>query len=323
MKQTANHSAFLLQRSNTGFALIELMIAMTLGLVLIGAATGIMLSNTQSFRSNKSLAQIQDSARLGFELMARDIRQAGSIPCGNDINLTNIVIDNPWYLDWPAGSKGQLIGYAGTSITTPSGLTNRVAGTEALSILYVDNVGSSVELTAAGTHIYTLNKVNNNFKSDDVVVVCDAKNGTLFKAKVENKSSKMTVAAASQFNSSTLPGIFEKHSVMGKLKSRAWYIGTNQQGGRSLYLAELNGSKLDIIEIAAGVSDLKLLYRLNDTADFKTTAEINDHWPQVNAIEVSLELLGQEQNVSTNHNTDSGRFKRSFTSIVALRNRIL
>ena len=44
---------------NAGLALVELMIAMVLGLVIIGAVTGIMLSNTQSFRTNKGLSQLQ------------------------------------------------------------------------------------------------------------------------------------------------------------------------------------------------------------------------------------------------------------------------
>lgn len=324
MKRTACHSIFSLQRNAKGFALIELMIAMVLGLVLIGAATGVMLSNTQSFRANKSLAQMQDSARLGFELMARDIRQAGSIPCGNDINMNNFVTDSSWYLDWEAESKGQLIGYTGS--TDILGLTNRVANTEALTVLYVDNIGSSVESTATATYTYTLNKINNNFKSDDIVVACDVEKGIIFKAKVvSNLDKKMTIADAAQANTNTQHRIFEKHSVMGKLKSRAWYIGTNTHGGRSLYLAELNGSTLDLIEIAAGVSDLKFLYRLNDTSAFKTAAQINssNQWPLVNTVEVTLDLLGQEERVSTNPNTDSGRLKRSFSSIVALRNRIL
>jgi len=45
-----------------GLALIELMIALVLGLVIIGAVTGIMLSNIQGFRTTRGLSQIQDGA---------------------------------------------------------------------------------------------------------------------------------------------------------------------------------------------------------------------------------------------------------------------
>ncbi len=46
-----------------GFSLVELMISMLLGLVIIGAATGVILANRQSYRTNEGLSQIQESAR--------------------------------------------------------------------------------------------------------------------------------------------------------------------------------------------------------------------------------------------------------------------
>jgi prepilin-type N-terminal cleavage/methylation domain-containing protein len=50
-----------------GFSLVELMISMLLGLVIIGAATGVILANRQSYRTNEGLSQIQESARTAFE----------------------------------------------------------------------------------------------------------------------------------------------------------------------------------------------------------------------------------------------------------------
>jgi len=311
-----------------GLALIELMIALVLGLVIIGAVTGVLLSNTQSFRTTKSLSQIQDSARLGFEIMARDIRQAGSIPCGNDVAVTNILTaaqtTPPWHLDWEAGSDGQLIGYAGDA--TLAGLTNRINGTEALTVLYSDVGGSAVDSFHAGNHAYTLNDAG-DLQSGDIVFVCDAAKATLFQANVAND----TLTAANNANVHTQPGVYDRNSVIGRLKSRAWYIGNNgrdEEGGRSLYLAELTvgatGSpELQLIEIAAGVTDVEFLYRLNDTSDFKTVAQVGSQWALVNAVQISFSLLGQDTNVTVDAATNAGRLSRSFSSIVALRNRIL
>lgn len=320
MKQTMYNSGPSLQRRSLGLALIELMIAMVLGLLLLGAAMGVMLSNTQSFRTTKSLSQIQNSSRLGFELMARDIRQAGSIPCGNDINVDNLISNSGsnWYLNWDAG---QLIGY--TADDTVSGLTGRVSGTQALTILYADNSGSS--LTASGTHSYTFNKAQSGFKTNDIAFICDASKGSIFKSKISSGSGDNLIAtAAAAGNLNTQPGVFARNSAISKLKSRAWYIGENPQGGSSLYIVELSGSGLsNPIEIASGVSNLTLRYRLTDTTEFKTASQVGSQWSLVNAVEVSLELLGQDQNVSTDSSADSGRLTRNFSSIVALRNRIL
>lgn len=320
MKKTAYNSGPLLHQRSKGLALIELMIALVLGLVLIGAAVGVMLSNTQSFRTTKSLSQIQDSARLGFELMARDIRQAGAIPCGNYIRVDNILTSPPWYLDWDSGSNGQLMGYSsGANI---EGIDNKVNGTEALTVLYADNASAS--LVYSGIHTYIFDNDTSNFESGDIAFICDANDGTIFSTTVSSGPSDYVTAVASvEKNLHVQPGTFEKNSVISKLKSRAWYIGENEQGSSSLYLAELSGSELSSIEIASGVSNLTFRYRLTDTSDFKTAAQIGSQWPLVNAVEVSLEMLGQEQNVSTDSSTDSGRLSRSFSSIVALRNRIL
>lgn len=314
MKHTMYNSGPSLHRRSQGLALIELMIALVLGLLLIGAAMGVMLSNTQSFRTTKSLSQIQDSARLGFELIARDIRQAGSIPCGNDINIDNLVTNSGsnWYLNWNAG---QLIGYSGD--TTVAGLTGRVTGTQALTILYADNNGES--LSADGSHSYKFDKERSSFSDGDIAFICDASQGSIFKSKITISDDDIIATAPSAGNLNTQPGIFAKNSVIGRLKSRAWYIRENDQGDNSLYLAELTAAGLQHIEIASGVSNITLRYRLTDTADFKTASQVGSQWDLVNAVEVSLELLGQDQNVSS----DAGRLARSFSSIVALRNRIL
>lgn len=291
-----------------GFSLVELMIAMLLGLILVGAATGVMLSNTQSYRATNDMAQIQDSARIGFELMARDILQAGSIPCGNYITVKNIISDaqnNPaWYLDWDGNgngpAKGQLIGYADGD--TLAGLSNRVAGTEALTVLYADNSGAILE---------DANKIYNDkhsFSTGDVALICNGSESRIFKATINGK--KIT---AGTDNTTTL-GQFEKNAVLSKLKSRAWYIGTNAQGDRSLYLAELTNSGLQLIEIASGIHDLQLEYRLNKNIAFTKTVDPSK-WPEVNVVKITLEPHYENQPSSSDAD-------RSFSSIVALRNRL-
>lgn len=60
-----------------GFSLIELMVALVLGLLVAGAALAILQSNQATYRSNEGLNRVQENARIAFELMSRDIRSAG------------------------------------------------------------------------------------------------------------------------------------------------------------------------------------------------------------------------------------------------------
>lgn len=319
-----------------GLALVELMIAMTLGLVLIGAATGIMLSNSQSFRATQDISKTQDSTRLAFELMARDIRQTGSIPCGNSVAVKNKLTNNsgtlPWYFDWHGNiqqsedaddtKSKQLIGYSDHDSakwadresqcgTECERLSNRVADTDILTIFYATNEGSSLKYTQSSGKPYILNQPNNNFHDDDFVFICDNQVANIFRTVVaEDNTEDMTVQKSEHNNVTTPTDSFSKNAVIGKLKSRAWYIGTNEQGDKSLYLAELTSTGLKQIEIAQPVDDLKLLYRTDNSENFHT-ADIVKDWQQVNAVQIALTIPTKNENDTTT---------REFTTIVALRN---
>ena len=59
-----------------GFGLIELMIAMVLGLLVLGAAIAVFQSNQRTFDANEGTNRIQEGARVAFEMMASDLRAA-------------------------------------------------------------------------------------------------------------------------------------------------------------------------------------------------------------------------------------------------------
>lgn len=292
-------------KHSKGFSLVELMIAMLLGLVLIGAATGVMLSNTQSFRATKSLSQIQDGARLGFELMARDIRQAGSIPCGNNISL-NTSSSTKWYLNW-SDARGQLIGH--TSTSTLDGMDNQVEGTEAITVLYADNSGASLKAPNI------INSDTHGLNTGDMVFVCDTSHGSIFKATIVDK---IKVTANKNSSGSTPLDDFKRNAVISKLKSRAWYIGKNLDGSKSLYLAEMNGTEIQNIEVVSGVTKLEFNYHVKDESNFKNAQEVtsNNQWPKVNLIQITLTLQDDTQ-------SNNDKITRRFTGVVAVRNRSL
>lgn len=331
MKRPIHHSR---RAYSQGLALVELMIAMALGLVLIGAATGIMMSNTQTFKASKNTSQVQDSARLAFELMARDIRQAGSIPCGSDIPVENYLSDStPWYVNWEglpkqspgtAGQasptpRGQLIGYAGDfSLKDVSNKVNEEK-TQSITILYASNEGASVKKMSshANAPIYTLMQNQNTFNSGDIAVICNTNFASIFKADVTTLSNGEVEMHAQQGNISNNPGIFKTNSTVGKLKSRAWYIGLNENDKKALYLADWNGKEVQEILIAPNVTELTFEYRASKEADFKDATSVTSaqQWPMINAVKITLKIEDQD-NPKSNE-----RFSSEFTSIVALRNR--
>lgn len=92
----------------SGFSLIELMIAMVLGLVVISGVVSVFLASQQSYRTNQALGDVQDGSRMAFELMARDIRDAGLTGCNNNGRVANVLQPSPtdWWGDWANAVHG-------------------------------------------------------------------------------------------------------------------------------------------------------------------------------------------------------------------------
>ena len=60
-----------------GFSLIELMIASTLGLLLLTAIGALFLSTSRNYRENELIAGMQDQARFALSTLSRDFAMAG------------------------------------------------------------------------------------------------------------------------------------------------------------------------------------------------------------------------------------------------------
>lgn len=63
----------------SGFTLVELMIAMVLGLIVAGGVVSIFVKGQQSYRMDGQVARMHDEARFALSELARDIRMASYI----------------------------------------------------------------------------------------------------------------------------------------------------------------------------------------------------------------------------------------------------
>ncbi|WP_268935008.1 PilW family protein [Spartinivicinus ruber] len=60
-----------------GFSIIELMIALLLGLLIIAGILQLFLGITQTYRQNDELARAQENGRIALTFIAKDLRMAG------------------------------------------------------------------------------------------------------------------------------------------------------------------------------------------------------------------------------------------------------
>ena len=330
--------------SALGFTLVELMVALLLGLIVIGGATSIMLANRQSYRTNEALSQVQESARTAFELLARDLRQAGATGCDNTGRVGSVLGAGPWWTDW----RG-LVGYeAGTENPAASIGTEpeeRVAGTDSFQIRSTEGAAFSLETHDPATGTIKLNATAPAIVVDDVLLVCDFDHATIFQVSQYTSGTATLVyeSGGSQSPGNCTKGLgfppaacginpgntytFAPNSQVARLSAVSWYIGNNnrpEEGGRSLYRVLLGpGATPTIEEVVAGVIDLQLQYRLEGTNAFVDASALSAaDWQNVNAVTLTLTMDSADQNVATTQGTNSARVQRAFTHLVTLRNRV-
>ncbi len=75
------------RRSQTGLSLVELLVAMTIGLVLIGGATFVYVQSRNSFGTNETVARLQETARYAMSVIEPDVRMGGFWGLMNDAEL--------------------------------------------------------------------------------------------------------------------------------------------------------------------------------------------------------------------------------------------
>ncbi len=82
-----NNQIFFSYTKESGFTLIELMIAMTISLFLMAGIIEVFIGSKQTYRVQNSISEIQASARFALHTLGKEVRMAGYMGCGNVNNL--------------------------------------------------------------------------------------------------------------------------------------------------------------------------------------------------------------------------------------------
>lgn len=79
-----------LNRARRGFSLVELMVAITLGLLLTAGMVQLFQGTKVTFNTNDALARVQENGRFTMEILKREMRMAGSSGfCAGDLDIRN------------------------------------------------------------------------------------------------------------------------------------------------------------------------------------------------------------------------------------------
>ncbi len=89
-----HYSMYSNRQNQSGMTLIEVMVALLLGLILTGGAIEIFISNKATYRLENELSRMQETGRFIVDAVAKEIRMAGYLGCASRGNIeTNVMAD--------------------------------------------------------------------------------------------------------------------------------------------------------------------------------------------------------------------------------------
>jgi type IV pilus assembly protein PilW len=328
-----------------GFSLIELMIALVLGLLVTLAASNVFLSNKQSYRTNAAIGTIQENSRIAFGLLSRDLRQARLTGCGNLGAVSNDVNNNTdpgnWFADF--ANRG-LIGFSNTgagtadadsnpALTTGTNPSNHVTGTDNLTLIGAGSLSYSLSASYDATSGLLINEANPDLGPGDLVVICDPSQADIAQITGLNGAGfRLQTGVGTPGNSGGLVYPYTASSTLvSPLESVTWYIGCNPltalacdpaQGGTSLYRLSATGVAASVSvttqaqEMVRGVSAIGFTYHQSGASLFQAANDVASWAPTVvDAVRISLTLVGHDT-----RNTSGPPITRSLSTVVTLRN---
>jgi type IV pilus assembly protein PilW len=313
--------------------------------VVIGGAISLTLANRRSYQTNEGLSQVQEGARTPFELISRDLRQAGVTGCDNVGRVSNVLdttSGTEWWMSWFGIQGFEDDDDSSAALFGTAARGDRVSGTQALQLQGVEGIPWALEAHNAGAATMDINAAATDIAVGDVMIICDFDHAAIFKVSAYNATDvRLTHDMASDVNCTRGLGFptdcssatgnsypFPRNSQVGRFFASDWYVGQNlrpEEGGRSLFRRRLGpGGAVLTEEIVAGVTDLQFAYRLDGTGEFEDEAGTlsTADWREVNAIRVQMTVDSADTRVSTDLDENSGRISRTFSQVITLRNRV-
>jgi len=269
-----------------GLSLVELLIAMALGLTLLAGVLQVVLGSKRSYQHGVALAELQENGRFALEAMAQDLRNAGfsgACPGG----LVNAAGEGAHY----ALEKSALEGY-GAGMPAPAWLSSsRVANTDAVLLRYATSPvlearsisGNRLLLTSAGAVAGAFYLLSDQ---QFCLLLANAGGATSLLA---DRSLEHFLAPATR--------VYRYRYVI-------YWIGRSDDGTPGLFVTDNSEttSKAQTSELVNGVAGMSLRYGVagaNDVvATYKAAREmVTGDWPRVRTVRVSLLLQSQTRGV--------------------------
>lgn len=287
-----------------GFTLIELMVALTIGLLISGAAVAVFITSKTSSRVGDALARYQEGFRYASHVISRDVRMAGFMGCNSAAVPTTVASSMPAALAYDAAIRG----YENSS---PTGLSGRTSGTDVIKVQFSSSYGHRLtsDMASAGATI-SVTGAASDFAVGDYAIISDCATATLFQVTgVSGGGSAPLVLShgTSGNTSANLAATYTGPAEVFDFLTSYYYATTTSDGRYVLMRQTVRNGAVSTEEIADGIEDLQFLYGLdtdNDqTANKYVKATGVTDWNKVISVRVCMLTRSQEDGLTTSKQT--------------------
>lgn len=270
-----------------GLSIIELMIAITLGLILTIAVVQLFLGSRATFTNHQSISRIQETGRLAVEFLSKDIRMISSTGFRGQLKTIVNKIDSPTvYQDYAEGMS---------IVSSADGITP-LAGTEILiirGVLFNDPsiVANSITDTTITVGLITTQAgacdsadgFNGMCPGDDLIISDYQKAIAFSSTNIEKNGTQVTITKPAGWGGDPIQ--YNEHFTVGahvsKITSVAYFVANGASGRPSLF-QRVDGQNVELLE---GVTDFKIAVAQADDLDnfeyLSSAGEVSINWDDV------------------------------------------
>jgi type IV pilus assembly protein PilW len=261
-------------RHNRGFSMVELMVALTLGLLVTGAIISVFVGSRSAYQSTAGVGALADSGRFALNTIQESARGAGYMECNHATVNTSLSVLNslgaPMAYDFRYGvggyeatatGSGATITLPATSVAdgsvgdwTPNldgaftGATaKQVKGSDVLilrsSVPRIAPAYTTVDV-AAGAGLFTVALTAGSLQASQLAVISDCTKSVTFQISGVTGGSPANVAftgATGAPGNATvaLPVGFSAGALVSPVTTVVYYIGVGDDGDSALRRLDL------------------------------------------------------------------------------------
>lgn len=299
-----------------GFSLVEILIAMTLSVLLLGGVMTLFANSRKTYESNERLARLQENGRFALDQMMYDIRSAGYKGCARrivDISAFNNMLYLPDSLLWNFAVPIQGYDASGAAwLPAVDGLiTSPKVGNDILIVRGPVRESRTMRLTASMASPTADPSVADpgtpDIKAKDVVMAGNCREASVFVATTYTHNTTTGVGVIGHAGTATAPSDFitpantsdsvltpfDDLSQVTPVQTVVYYVRDNAANVPTLYR---RSGPNDPVEIIDGIDAMQVLYGVDSDGnlaveDYLSAKEVADANSWGNVISVSIGIL--------------------------------